>query len=385
MTAQTWFHPPRSHALETLALEQALVLAAQTNTIALAGLPDMHPGKGGPVGLAMLGEFPVPAVLGNDLGCGFALYRLDLKAKRLADPAWVGDRLNGLDAPMDDRSTDLGFQTPHDLSLGTIGGGNHFIEIGVVHASQDDSVLTKGQGTLLVHTGSRGFGEAVFRQVVAHCRDMPLQDWSAWLAMHDQCMLWAAANRDLAARRAAEALGADISLVLDLPHNFIECTPAGWLHRKGASPADRGMSVLPGSRGTPTFLVQPHAQVCRQISLASLPHGAGRRISRSSARNNTVSPESLRDTAPLAAGRRGSRVVCGDAELLLEERPGAYKDVWSVLGGLEDAGMGSLVAELHPVATFKRSETVQGEAGRDRTRSAHARAQSIAIRRRNRE
>ena len=362
-------YPPEGTEFEPDALVQFRSVCVHENTIAAAGMPDLHPGKAGPVGMALLGRLPVPALVGGDLGCGFSLFRLDIKARRMADAEWLAEHMNGLDAPWEGKLPDIGFTTVHDMSMGSIGSGNHFIEIQTVHSSEISDI---GEGTalLLVHTGSRGFGESVYRNVTSVCRDNPLEDYEHWFAEHERCLKWASANRALVALRTAEALGADHELILDVPHNFVEKTDAGFLHRKGSSPANRGPSVLPGSRGTPTYLLKP---LDTDIALDSLPHGAGRRLSRSAAREGTQSTAMLRQSPPLSSGRKGSIVVCGNEDLMLEERPRAYKDVGSVLKGTENAGLAVKIAEFHPVVTFKCSEGDNRKKDRSRTPEAKKR------------
>ena len=372
--------PPRGLDIEQDALDQLRAVAGHGNTQAVAGFPDMHPGKCGPVGMAALCTLPVPALLGNDVGCGFSLFRLDLKARRLTDSAWIAGRLDGLDVPdfqvAGEAASSLSMPSSHDLSLGTIGLGNHFLEVQVAHQAQADAGVCRGDALLLVHSGSRGMGEAVYREVVATCRDNPLAEWEGWLRKHDLCVEWARVNRICVARRVAEALGVDHGLLLDLPHNLVERTAGGFLHRKGASPSDRGLSILPGSRATPSFLVSPTAADQVAAALSSLPHGAGRRLARGVARTSTKNPQDMR-TTPSMFGKPGGIVICGDDKLMLEERAEAYKDVNAVLQGVEDANLGRCVAEMHPVVTFKRSEELPV---RDRTRTPEARKASMDAR-----
>ena len=368
-------HPARGLSGETEAIIQIDRVAAHPMCLGAVGLPDLHPGKGGPVGMAALFQKPIPALLGNDVGCGFSLFALDIKPKKLVDVARLTERLT--EAALDEPGkvfSDLLMGHAHDGSLGTVGGGNHFVEIQRVHAADAASGIAEGQALLLVHSGSRALGEEVFRRMAAQHGERPLEEFAAWLAEHDFLVEWARRNRIALARRTAEALGCQHELVLDLPHNFVERTPQGFLHRKGASPADRGFSVLPGSRGTPTFLLAPAVDACARLSLNSLPHGAGRRIARGAARSVSRDPEEFRVSPPLIKGGQGAIAICGDRDLLVEERPGAYKDVRAVLGGTEDAGLARLLAEFHPLVTFKCGGS--REAARDRTRGRDAKTAS---------
>jgi release factor H-coupled RctB family protein len=174
-----------------------------------------------------------------------------------------------------------------------------------------------------------------------------------YLRAHDAAVAWAAANRRLVARRVADALEADAALVLDSCHNLVEPMPheggTVWLHRKGAAPADRGPVVIPGSRGSFSYLVDP---VPTWAALRSVAHGAGRRLAREDARGKLAGRyrrDELRRTA------LGSVVVCGRDDLLLEEAPAAYKDIEAVIACLEDAGLVRVIAVLRPRLTFKTS------------------------------
>ncbi|WPL20415.1 RtcB family protein [Thiorhodovibrio frisius] len=129
-----------------------------------------------------------------------------------------------------------------------------------------------------------------------------------------------------------------------------------WLHRKGAAPADRGPVVIPGSRGTLSYLVNPLIQSGNETSTAidtslrSLAHGAGRKWKRGDARPRLSArqrPEDLRTTA------LGSQVICDDKELLYDEAPEAYKGIDQVVADLVDAGLCQIIATLRPVLTYK--------------------------------
>ncbi len=121
-----------------------------------------------------------------------------------------------------------------------------------------------------------------------------------------------------------------------------------WLHRKGAAPADRGPLVIPGSRGTLSYLVQPCGD---GVSHAwSLAHGAGRKWTRSESRARVR--ERFRP-AQLTQTGLGGRVVCGDRSLLYEEAPPAYKSIEQVIADLVDASLVTVIATLRPLLTYK--------------------------------
>ncbi len=330
------------------------------------GLPDLHPGKGAPNGAAFASEGQLhPYLVGNDIGCGMALFATALEARRAKVERW-SKRLNlegSLDAGLTRAALDAEAlpETGHDGSLGTIGGGNHFAELQAVDAVEDAAVfeslgLRKDQLTLLVHSGSRGLGESILRRHVDALRDEPLaedsDDARRYLDAHDHAVRWARLNRQLIAKRFLDGIQAQGRRVLDLTHNAVVAREIDgqpmWLHRKGASPADAGPVVIPGSRGALSYLVLPTSPSVH--SLFSLAHGAGRKWTRSSARSR------MKDRATVAELQRteiGSRVICEDRALLFEEAPEAYKRIDRVVEDLVEAGLCRVVALLKPLLTYK--------------------------------
>jgi len=352
--------------IEGEAERQLRATAALPGMKLAVGMPDLHPGKGTPIGAAFasVGLF-YPHLVGSDIGCGMALWRTDLEARALK-PDKAVRRLTGLDGPWDGDATawlaaDGLAPTPHDAALGTIGGGNHFAELQAVEQVHDQALFNalgfeRGRLALLVHSGSRGLGEAILRAHAATHGAGALAEGTAaataYLARHDHAVGWARSSRRLIAHRFAQALGTDVARALDACHNAVG--PAildgcrCWLHRKGAAPADVGPVVIPGSRGTLSYLVVPTGP--QVINAASLAHGAGRKWKRSEARERLeprFTPEALRRT-PL-----GGRVVCEDKQLLYEEAPQAYKDVDQVVGDLVDAGLVAIAATFRPVISYK--------------------------------
>ena len=133
----------------------------------------------------------------------------------------------------------------------------------------------------LVHSGSRGLGEAVLRNfaVEHHGDGVPADSLAAqdYLRGHDFAVSWARANRELIARRFVATLGADAECVSDGCHNSITARENDgetvWVHRKGAVDADSPAVVIPGSRGSLSYLVRPIGD--GESHAWSLAHGAG--------------------------------------------------------------------------------------------------------------
>lgn len=284
--------------------------------VQVAGFPDLHPGKGGPVGAAMLSEGIIyPYLVGSDVGCGMALFATDLQTAKAKPEKWA-KKLHGLEEPWDgDAATWLKQQgaDPEGFasSLCTIGMGNHFAELLKVKRVSDADEFKSAGGDnsnlfLLVHSGSRGLGEMLLRSHVDLHRDGGLQTDSEeaerYLFRHDNCLCWAIANRELIAHRMLEQLGGEYRRIVDLTHNSItRVVNLGreyFLHRKGASPTSTNRNVLwnlwrpddllsgnadlviiPGSRGSCSYLVRPTGD--QSANLWSVAHGAGRKWNRS--------------------------------------------------------------------------------------------------------
>jgi release factor H-coupled RctB family protein len=347
--------------IEGAAVVQLEQLAARPGIVAVAGLPDLHPGHHGPVGCAALVEGRVyPDVIGTDIGCGMQFHVLDLPERRLRLDKAV-ERMAALEGPWDGDAAGLLAEHGIDAgeaatALGTVGGGNHFCELQGVEEIVDPLAagragLERGALALLVHSGSRGLGAAtLLRHHHGGTEGLALEtSGAAYLADHDQALAFARLNRQVIARRAMAALKCEGEEVLDSPHNLAERQGNRVLHRKGTAPADRGLVPVPGSRGAVTYLVEPLAASAE--ALASLAHGAGRKHDRASMLKRISGKAS--DMARLARNPFGGHVICADRKLIFEEAPEAYKDIGRVIAEMEEAGLCRVVAVLRPIITFK--------------------------------
>lgn len=351
--------------IEGKAIQQLETTARLPGMQRVAGMPDLHPGRGYPVGAAFFSVGRLyPALVGNDIGCGMALWRTDIGVAKL-NLDKLEKRLGSLEGPLGDdwQETIAAFGLPpngHERSLGTIGGGNHFAELQQLDQSFDDEALAnlgidRKQLLLLVHSGSRGLGESILREQVDLFGHQGLEAGSAvcvhYLGRHDGALRFAEANRQLIALRMLERLRAEGGQLLDINHNLV--SPAriagqdGWLHRKGATPSDQDVLVIPGSRGDYSYLVQPLAD---ERSLLSLAHGAGRKWMRSDCKDRLAARYSVKQLERTALR---SRVICADRALIYEEAPEAYKAIDSVVGALREAGLLRVLARLKPVLTYK--------------------------------
>jgi len=347
--------------IEQAAIDQLHQTAGLEGIDRVVGLPDLHAGRGIAVGAAFWSRTRVfPHLVGNDIGCGMGLwesvtpvrkFRLDAADRKLRglEEAWPGDAAA--------RLGDIGL-SPWLMgeALGSIGGGNRFAELLTVDKVLDEEAfgtLDRAAVYLMVHSGSRGLGDTILERHLAKWNtaslDSGTDDCAAYLTEHDQAVAWAVLNREIIAERFFERLRMKGRRLLDICHNSVTAWDGGWLHRKGAAPADRGLIVVPGSRGDLTWLVRPRpAQADR--ALQSLAHGAGRKWSRSEARAKLDRRFTIAD---LERTRLGSRVICEDRALIFEEAPQAYKDIQQVIRDLLDAGLIDPVATLRPLITYK--------------------------------
>jgi len=352
--------------IEGEAVRQLYATAKLDGVRHAVGFPDLHPGKGSPVGAAFVTEGVIyPHLIGSDIGCGMALFRTDLVRRDAKLDRWAKLEFN-LEHPWDEYGT--AFRAEHDLestqfdpALGTIGGGNHFAELQTVEQVLDVAAfkkleLGKQQLVVLVHSGSRGLGETVLRtHVDQHFGNGVAADSYAaekYLRGHDFAVRWAKANRELIARRFIATLGAEAECFWDGCHNSITRRETDgetvWVHRKGAVAANSDFVVIPGSRGSLSYLVKPVGD--GESHAWSLAHGAGRKWARSDARQRMRERFGMHQ---LVQTPLGGRVICEERDLLYEEAPAAYKNIESVIADLVAAGLVSLIATLRPLLTYK--------------------------------
>jgi tRNA-splicing ligase RtcB len=359
-------------------LRQLVRLASQPYVVEhVAAMADAHLSEGVAVGSVFATERTlVPRAIGGDIGCGMSAVRLareapplgarDLRAlvASLARAIPAGDATHrgaGVAVPdallapaLSTRSLERTRGALAPRHLGTLGGGNHFIEL-----DRDPD----GGLWLLVHSGSRGLGAAV---AAHHGRaaessgagdalqglDVTTAAGGAYFADLSWALAFARANREALAGRAtevlADALGArlDPEASVDVCHNFV--ARERWLgrellvHRKGAVAVPAGaVALVPGSMGTASYLVEGLGSAA---SFGSCSHGAGRVLSRREARA-AIRPDAL---------ARAMRRVAYPENLsrkLVEEAPAAYRDIVEVLDAQEDLVQRRL--RLEPVAVLK--------------------------------
>lgn len=455
--------PARLYASEEL-LEDALQdesVKQLVNTATLPGIvqyaiamPDIHQGYGFPIGGVAATRTPdgviSPGGVGYDINCGVRLLashlHVDEISSRLKDlatalykncPSGVGSEgsvtLNAqqLDAVLEQGSEwalKNGYARRHDLEhteefgrvpgadanavskrakergreqLGTLGAGNHFIEVDQVAEVYDTKIAERlgmfpGQIVVQIHCGSRGLGHQVctdyvndFQRAVREykialpdrelaCAPLDSPEGQAYFKAMAASANYAFANRQILAhhiRRTFEEVLAgvvknfDLFQIYDIAHNIAKIEEhhvAGkrvklCVHRKGATRAfgpgapglpddlrDIGQPVLiPGSMGTTSYVLVGTAKAMAE-TFGSTCHGAGRVFSRAKAKK-ALRGETLRNELEA----RGIIVRAGSMPGLAEEAPQAYKDVSRVVDVVHRAGISHKVARLEPLAVIK--------------------------------
>jgi tRNA-splicing ligase RtcB (3'-phosphate/5'-hydroxy nucleic acid ligase) len=372
-----WAQP---HEIESVALDQLRNISALPWVFHhVAAMPDVHFGKGATVGsvIAMRGAVS-PAAVGVDIGCGMGALRTNLVANDLPDDLKrlrsdieqvIPVGFASHDAPVKEGASlplwdDFERLSPKVQSLrgkarsqlGTLGGGNHFIEL---------CLDTEGAVWLMLHSGSRNIGKELAEihmakaKKLAHNRDIPDRDLAVFLAgtaemeayRHD--LFWAQqyarSNREVMFQLAEGVLRQhfpqlEIGEAIYCHHNYV----AEEVHygeevlvtRKGAIRAGRGeLGIIPGSMGTRSYIVRGLGNA---EAFESASHGAGRRMSRGEAKRRFT----LHDLATQTAG-----IECRKDGGVLDEIPGAYKPIERVMEDQRD--LVEIVAELRQVMCIK--------------------------------
>jgi tRNA-splicing ligase RtcB (3'-phosphate/5'-hydroxy nucleic acid ligase) len=436
------------HLLSERALEQLV------NTATLPGvqepalaMPDIHQGYGFPIGgvVAVRAEDGVisPGGVGYDINCGVRLLGSATTHRKISDrlanlatqiqrdvPTGIGrgGRMKLSDQEMDAVlntglrwAIDTGHASHSDIEaveeygcfgaaraeavperarkrgtdqLGTLGAGNHFLEVQRVDQIYDDERakawgLFEGQVTILIHTGSRGLGHQTCTEYVRRmdtvmaeygitlpdrelsCAPFQSPEGQAYFQAMAAAANFAWCNRQMITYAVREAwrriLGPEegLAVIYDVSHNIAKLEQhQGALcvvHRKGATralgPGDEQLPerfrktgqpvIIPGSMGTASYVLSG-TEGARRESFGSTCHGAGRQLSRRKAKE-LVSYDRLRRELHDA----GIEVRAASAKGLIEEAPQAYKEVEQVVDVVADTGIAAKVARLRPIAIIK--------------------------------
>ncbi len=371
--------------IEAGALEQAGNLANLPFVFKhVAVMPDAHLGYGMPIGGVMASEeMVVPNAVGVDIGCGMCAVQTSLtslstdklrsvlglirnrvplgfkhhkkKQKEALMPSTGGVPLEDLPIVAREYHNAL-------TQLGTLGGGNHFIEI---QKGNDGHIW------LMIHSGSRNLGFKVAGYYNRLAADLNLKwgskvpsKWQlaflpissefgrSYLREMNYCVEFAYANRKLMMERVKDALMAVVQPVffepiINIAHNYaaleVHYHKKVMVHRKGATRAREGeIGIIPGSQGTPSYIVRGRGN---SESFESCSHGAGRKMGRKQAQRQLdleQEKKRLDDQGIIHAIRHK-----GD----LDEAAGAYKNIDEVIDNQLD--LVEVLVELHPLAVIK--------------------------------
>ena len=379
-----WANP---REVEPAAMQQLRNIANLPWVHGLAVMPDVHLGKGATVGSVIAMRDAVsPSAVGVDIGCGMSAVRTSLTAddlpddlsrlrRRIESAVPVGFRMH--DEPVDTRGVDGGwdrfwdgFSSLHSdvqnrrgrarSQMGSLGGGNHFIEVCLEQGGPD-----AGRVWLMLHSGSRNIGKELAERHIEiakrlpHNADLPDRELAVFVAGTPQMqhyrrdLFWAQEyarrNRAVMVALVREALAATVpGTRFDAPischHNYVSEERYDdvdlLVTRKGAIRAGSGdLGIIPGSMGTGSFIVRGLGNAG---SFTSASHGAGRRMSRTKARKAFTEQD-------LAAQTRG--VECRKDAGVVDEIPAAYKDIDEVIKAQTD--LVEVVAHLKQVVCVK--------------------------------
>jgi tRNA-splicing ligase RtcB (3'-phosphate/5'-hydroxy nucleic acid ligase) len=349
-------------------------------TVAGALMPDAHQGYGLPIGGVLATKNAIiPYGVGVDIGCRMALsvydipeafyYENEAKFKRelIAHTKFgAGHGFHGQyksdHAVLENDTFNLNpfvknLKDKAWSQLGSSGGGNHFVEFGIIEFEQDDVLLNIPKGkyvALLTHSGSRGMGATIAGQYTKIAKEVcklpEIAKNLAYLDMHSQLgqEYWLAMNlagdyasacHEIIHSKMQHALGAEVLIKIENHHNF--AWKEIWngeeviVHRKGATPAAKGvMGIIPGSMTSPGFLVRGKGE---ENAINSASHGAGRQMSRTQA-IKTITPNQMQT---ILKDQGVTLIGAG-----LDEAPMAYKDIHQVMAAQQE--LVEVVAKFTP-------------------------------------
>ncbi len=359
-----------AEVLEIGAMDQFTEAMSQDFSVAGALMPDAHLGYSLPIGAVVATKGMVmPAWVGFDIGCGMCALQLNginkddvLKHSTgvfnsIYERVPVGFKINGkptkynLDG-LTEKGKEIALLKKHELALGSLGGGNHFIEIGY---DERDCVW------VVIHSGSRGVGHGLATHYVslAHpegkCKDghygfsVESQDGKDYIQDLDWCLEYALANRKEMMERVVRAISEsldiscyelDFSELINRNHNHATHKDGLWIHRKGATHAEKGMmGVIPGNMLDGSFIVRGKGN---PDSLYSSSHGAGRVMGRKQAKRELNLEEFEQSMQGITALVDSST---------LDESPLAYKNIHEVMRLQSD--LVEIVAHVKPMINIK--------------------------------
>lgn len=329
-------------------------------------MPDAHGGYDAPIGSVIaLKNWVVPSWVGYDIGCGMCAVQLDIKKEALhslkalhsvlheyvpcGEHAHATDRLFNLEINRDSEAIKLAFEKRKvEQQFGTLGSGNHFLELGL------DS---KERAWIVIHSGSRGFGHEVatywMREQKEHDNiGFYLSSKKGQAYLHDLyiCLRYALENRKTMIDQTILAIktfyGIDVNMVegtfINRNHNHMERAHDLCIHRKGATHAEKGMmGVIPANMKDGAFIVRG---LGNPESLWSSSHGAGRLMSRTAAQKEIKLEDFIKEMKDIVGDVR---------EDTLDEAPSAYKNIADVMAIQVENNILEIIDHIRPILNIK--------------------------------
>lgn len=385
-----------AEVLEEEALKQFQDAMALDCVVAGALMPDAHTGYSLPIGAVVAVKDHIsPAFVGYDIGCGMSATKLNMKASELDKEKIFKLIYEHIPVGREQHRTPQVVPNAEDVSkivkehlerkgkyqMGTLGGGNHFIELG---EGQD------GHLWIVIHSGSRNIGHAVAEYYMELCarnsvnyaevdlefemRNLafkqynpegyqkaleanrekvkidlegqhlfPINSWAAqaYIADLKYCLEYALENRKAMSRKIIDLLGNPEQLeFINRNHNHAELKDGLWIHRKGATHAEEGMlGVIPGNMRDGSFIVRGKGN---PDSLYSSSHGAGRVLSRKKTQTTLSMQEFSNEMCDIVAKVDSST---------LDESPMAYKSIFEVMELQKD--LVDIIDHIKPLVNIK--------------------------------
>ncbi len=356
-----------SDTIEQEALEQFNDCCQHSDFIQGALMPDAHKGYSMPIGgVIKLKETIVPAWVGYDIGCGMCAVKTGSKLEHI-----IGKEQDILEAILEFVPVGQGgynktnftasnirellpfkgtkiatlFREAIEKQCGTLGSGNHFIEIA---ADEEENIW------IVIHSGSRGLGWKTAEVYMTFDEENNGFNINSKIGMQyikdmDFCLEFALLNRKTMLKRIEKAFckaleyGCKFKMdtLINRHHNHAEIVTDGVIHRKGATHANNGMlGVIPGNMKDGSFITQG---LGNPDSLNSSSHGAGRVLSRKKAKELLNYSDFKEEMAGITCITEGT----------IEEAPKAYKDIFEVIRLQEEQNLIKVIHHLKPVINVK--------------------------------
>ncbi len=346
----------------------------------IALMPDVHQGYGMPIGgVLATRDALIPNAVGVDIGCGMCAVKTSLtdidaetlrkiigEIKRVVPVGFNKHKKEQDESLMPNQNyteLDIVYKEYFNAlkSLGTLGGGNHFIEI------QKGS---DGYIWIMIHSGSRNLGKQIadhYNKIAIDlnkkCDRLVPKEWElAFLSVNSKegqnyiremnyAVDFALANRSVMMKRVKDIFKNSFNKIqiegemINIAHNYASLENHFgenlWIHRKGATLASKDtVGIIPGSQGTPSYIVKGKGSIA---SFKSCSHGAGRKMGRKQAERELNYEEEIKKMGNVLHGMKGKKD--------LDEAPGSYKDIDDVMKRQED--LVEVLVELKPLAVIK--------------------------------